>query len=699
MAPDNSNPLLEIFIFETSQLLEQIEEIMLTSERANALAPESINEIFRAMHTIKGSAAMMAYDGISHLSHAVEDMFYFIRENKSVSVAYSDICDFVLQASDFIKGEIAKIMSGIQPDGKPEALTGLIHGYLDNLKSGVHAAPPKAEAPKPASAPPEAKAPEDKDLPVLEEGIFRYTAHVTFDENCQMENIRAFGLIHNMKDLCIDLTHQPEELLEDDSTADIIARDGFSLCFTSKEDKACFEHVFDQTMFLKTFTLGVEGEAAVALFEPVAAAEEIIAAEVLQDIAPDETGTVHDDAQDKKGILLKSVKQSQISVNIAKLDSLMDLVGEIVISEAMVTHNPDLSGLQLAGFQKAARQLRKLTDELQDLVMSVRMIPVANTFHKMTRIVRDMGKKLDKDAELAILGEDTEVDKNIIDNLSDPLMHLIRNAMDHGLETREERRALGKPEEGRITLEAVNTGGDVLITIHDDGRGLDREKILTRARVNNLLPKAESDMTDRDVFSLILLPGFSTKEEVTEFSGRGVGMDVVKKNIEKVGGSVSIESVLGRGMTVSIKIPLTLAIIDGMLFAVGGSVFTLPTTSIKEVFRPGEQTLVADTDGHEMIMLRGQCLPVIRLHKAFGVETEVTELSHGIMLEVESNEGTLCLFADRLIGEQQVVVKPLPHFLSRFGVKEKAGIGGCTILGDGSISLILDTSEISRSMM
>jgi two-component system chemotaxis sensor kinase CheA len=310
-----------------------------------------------------------------------------------------------------------------------------------------------------------------------------------------------------------------------------------------------------------------------------------------------------------------------------------------------------------------------------------------------------MSKRLEKEAELSILGEDTEVDKNIIDNLSDPLMHLIRNAMDHGLESQEERLAAGKPAEGRIKLEAVNTGGDVIITVTDDGRGLDREQILKKARENGMLTKAEADMTDREVCNLVLLPGFSTKEQVTEFSGRGVGMDVVRKNIEKVGGTVALDSVYGVGTTVTIRIPLTLAIIDGMLFFVGSTVFTVPTVSIKEAFRPAEHAIVQDPDGHEMIMLRGQCLPIIRLHTAYSIETSVTELSQGILLVIEGNDRTVCLFADKLIGEQQVVVKPLPYFLARFGVKAKAGIGGCTILGDGSISLILDTSEVMRCLI
>ncbi len=712
---DNSNPLMEIFIFETSQLLEQLEEIMLDSEKANNLSTESINEIFRTMHTIKGSSAMMMYDNISSLAHAVEDMFYFIRENKNAVVPFSDVVDYVLRASDFIKNEIAKIMNNLEADGKPDSLSNEIREFAKALKAGEAAPKAKEQPAKPAAKAEPAHVPEQaakqatpaasaEELP-LEMGVARYRAHVMFDENCQMENIRAFGLIHNMKDLCIDIVHQPENLLDDEQTASVIQTSGFSLQFTTSEDRVKFEHLFDQTMFLKTFTLEMDGVGEAAQDDAPVAAEEplheapAMAATVPAVVEAQVEDAAREDVQEKKETLLRTVKQSQISVNISKLDSLMDLVGEIVISESMVTHNPDLDGLPLDNFQKAARQLRKLMDELQDLVMSVRMIPVANTFHKMTRIVRDMGKKLDKDVDLYIAGEETEVDKNIIDNLSDPLMHLIRNAMDHGLEPPEERKMAGKPEMGHIRLEAVNTGGDVLITVTDDGRGINREAILKKAREMNLLTKPESEMSDRDVSQILLLPGFSTKEKVTEFSGRGVGMDVVKQNIEKVGGSVTIDSVSGKGTTVTIKIPLTLAIIDGMMFSIGSSVFTVPTISIKEAFRPSTHAIVRDTDNHEMIMLRGQCLPVIRLHKAYGIQTDVTELSEGILLVVESDGKTVCLFADRLIGEQQVVVKPLPYYLVRFGIKARAGIGGCTILGDGSISLILDTSEIMGCLM
>ena len=246
-----------------------------------------------------------------------------------------------------------------------------------------------------------------------------------------------------------------------------------------------------------------------------------------------------------------------------------DLVGEMVISEAMVVQNPDLNGLQLDNFHKAARQHHKITSELQDTVMSMRMVPISATFLKMHRMVRDISRKQQKEMRLKIIGEETEVDKNLIEHISDPLMHLVRNAMDHGIESPDERLALGKPKSGTILLEAKNSGSDVLIIVKDDGKGLNKEEILTKAKELNLLYKPEADMTDDEIFNLVLLPGFSTKDDITELSGRGVGMDVVSKNIATIGGSIEIESMQDIGTTITLKIPLTLAIIDGMNIRVG----------------------------------------------------------------------------------------------------------------------------------
>lgn len=678
--------MLEMFVFETNQLIEQLEEILLDFEQNKTISNESINEIFRIMHTIKGSSAMMMFDIISSLAHIVEDLFYFIRESQPLSLDYSLICDLVLASADFIKLEISKIEDGKDSDGNEKDITDKIKSYLSELSGAYKEQGDTATITE--------KIENDKQAYYIstydnhdEIKLKKFSARVFFEDGCQMENIRAYTIIHNLKDFCKEIYHVPENIVEDNSSADYIIENGFDVYFSSASDIDEFKKIFEQALFVKTYELSVvdnfENEAAEHLGQDlyIGAPASITG----EEISPEQ--------QDSTQRAFKNIKQSLISVNITKLDKLMDLVGEIVITESMVTRNPDLNGLQLDNFCKAARQLRKLTDELQDTVMSIRMVPVGATFQKMHRIVRDMGKKLIKEVELCIRGEDTEVDKNIIDHLSDPLMHIIRNAVDHGLEPEEERIKKGKDSRGRITLEAENVGGEVVITVTDNGRGLDKTKILEKAREKGLAIKADREYTDREIFSFILLPGFSTKENVTEFSGRGVGMDVVKKNIEQVGGSVLIDSKIGLGTKITIKIPLTLAIVDGMEVSVGKSIYTIPITSIRESFRPNEKDIIIDAEGSEMIMIRGSCYPVLRNHRLFNVETEIQDLCDGIIVLIEANERAVCLFVDRLIGEQQVVVKPLPSYLMKYEAKE-SGIGGCTILGDGSISLILDVAGI-----
>ena len=271
-------------------------------------------------------------------------------------------------------------------------------------------------------------------------------------------------------------------------------------------------------------------------------------------------------------------------------------------------------------------------------------------------------------------------------------MHLIRNAIDHGIEPPAERLAKGKPSIGKITLEAKNAGSDVLIIIRDDGRGLDKMKILARAFENGLINNADREFSDKEVYSYIFLPGFSTKEKVTEFSGRGVGMDVVTQNISSIGGTVLVDSSSGHGTAITLKIPLTLAIVDGMTIRVGAARYTLPITAIRESFRPKLRDMITDPDGNEMIMVRGNCYPVLRLHRLFSVSDAVTDFSEGIMIMVESDSQAFCLFSDELIGEQQVVVKALPAYIKL--LKPTHGLAGCTLLGDGSISLILDVGRI-----
>ena len=396
------------------------------------------------------------------------------------------------------------------------------------------------------------------------------------------------------------------------------------------------------------------------------------------------------------------VKQSLISVNLMKLDSLVNIVGEIVITESMVTSSPELEQLNrdsYDNFMKSARQLRKLTDELQDIAMSLRMVPISGVFQKMNRIVRDMKQKLNKDVRLTLVGEDTEVDKTIVDSIQDPIMHMVRNSMDHGIEdTAAERIAAGKNPQGEIILSASHTSNEVIISIADDGKGMNPDKLLKKAAEKGILVKPESEYTKKEALGLIMLPGFSTNQTVTEFSGRGVGMDVVKKNVESVGGSISLSSEEGEGTTFTIKIPLTLSIMDGMKVTVGSSIFTIPIANIRQSFKITTSEIIRDENGNEMVERIGGFYPIVRLHELYGIQTDITNLEDGILLWVETSDRSFCLFVDDLIGEQQVVVKPFPAFLNCFELKNY-GIGGCTILGDGNISIILDILSLHAAAL
>ncbi len=662
--------MLEVYLFETTQNVEQLEQCILDSEKQNSYSQATINEIFRNMHTIKGSSAMMMFNNISGLAHSMEDLFYFIREHNPKNVDYDMLSSFILEGVDFIRQELQKISNKQNADGSALELIERIKTFLSKLKQdnslSVNTENSLQVQTMRFYIPPDQ---EEKDA---ENQI--YKARIFFLEDCEMENIRAFTIAHHSKEIAKEVYHLPEDIIDSEGSIQKIQQEGFLIYLKTDKSYEEVKAFFDQTIFMKSLELTqLENDEELKRFYKKD--------KLVLDTNPIQVPKLQAESS-------SVINQSMISVNITKLDKLMDLVSELVIAESMVTQNPDLKGLELENFRKAAHQLHKITNELQDTVMSVRMVPLTGTFHKMQRIVRDMSKKLDKEVQLELIGEETEVDKNIIEHISDPLMHLVRNAVDHGIEDIQGRKQNNKPETGRIVLEAKNAGSDVVILVRDDGKGLSKGKILERAKESNLLIKPESELNEKEIFNLIFLPGFSTKESVTEFSGRGVGMDVVSKNIEEVGGSVSVDSKEGAGSTFSLKIPLTLAIIDGMNVKVGNARYTIPIAAIKESFRPMKQSLIRDPDGNEMIMVRGQCYPILRLHEIYHVKTGITDFTDGIFVMVEHEERMFCIFADELIGQQQVVIKTLPGYIKKSGVVK--GLAGCTLLGEGCISLILD---------
>lgn len=679
MAIDPSmEPMLETFIYESNTLLEQLDEILLESEKSKDLSKDSINEVFRIMHTIKGSSAMMEFNGISSLAHAIEDVFFILRDdNTKMNGVGEALFDVLFEASDFLKDEIESVQNSAEATQDPNEMI----AELERL-----AAIMKGEAP-----PSEKK----QEQPVKEEQLAEPSSdscrvRIHFEEGCQMENIRAFMLMTQLKDLCDEISSVPANPESDASLCSEIVKNGFIIDFKPASQEEEVLRTIENSVNIKAYEVLTKGAGESSSNETVSQSVSLH-----ENSKSEAKQAEHKKADDAKGSLpsASKAKQSLVSVNQSKVDQLMDLVGELVTTESMVVGNPDLNGLALDNFHKSARELRKLTDELRDVVMSIRMVPLSGLFQRMNRIVRDMCKKLDKEVDLVTEGGDTEVDKTINDAIGDPFMHMIRNALDHAIELPEERIAAGKPEKGRVTISAKNMGGEIVINISDDGRGLDKRAILEKARNNDILTKPENEYTDKEIFGLIMLPGFSTNKQVTEYSGRGVGMDVVRKNVENVGGTISIDSKAGEGTVFTIKIPLTLAIVDGMEIAMGGSIYTLPITSIKQSFKVTQDQVIYDTDGTEMIMLRGECFPLIRLHRLFNAHTDVTNLEDGIVIQIESGDNVACIFADELLGQQQVVVKPFPNFIGKYELK-KLGLSGCTILGDGSISLILDANSM-----
>jgi len=900
MADDiNNDSLLELYLYESTSLLESLDDILLSAEEEGNLSTENVNEIFRIMHTIKGSSSMMAYTGIAEVSHKTEDLFAFIRNSGLDAAWFNDLFDVVLAVSDFLKTEVNKVQEKLPLETEIEPLTAVVVSLTNKMHEGVPEEPgpdlgptlggaPAAAAPPPEPAPPlrqpepvaaiqqpepaafvqqpepaaYVQQPEPEPVPVppanmprLEEympeapeggrmlgaeppanawapslepeaeqeqdelvaDISKVTAraaegtteeretcylHIHFNEGSKMENIRAFMLINKLNEKGVVNRTIPANPETDPNSANAIIERGFYISYTTTLFREQIETLVKGTLSVESVSFvrrlpdeagaaeagakpqkpelrpqptGLDGQAAPAP-EPDAQTPEVQPAQpeprpqiytqpeppqvhrqepqpmqwttsepaaqpeppaperpVFIDItkhepeppqappepvpqaapieppqpipvapieappeipAPPEPAPAPRTAKAEPAVpSVSHTNQNIISVELKKLDALLDLVGEIVINESIVTQNPELEGLELTNFNKAAHQLDKLTNELQDTVMSIRMLPVAIVFQRMRRIVRDMSKSLGKEANLILVGEATEVDKTILDALSDPIMHLIRNAMDHAIETPNARIDAGKSVNGHIILSAQNSGGDVIISISDDGKGLDKDMILSKARSRGLLRKPESDYTDKEIFNMLMAPGFSTREDVSEFSGRGVGLDVVKSNIERIGGSVTIESKMGLGTNVIMKIPLTLAIISCMEIVIGKEIYSIPINNIRESFKADTGQIITDPSGCEMIMLRGQAYPIIRLYDTFGCSDAITDIGEGILVLVDAGDHNACILADRLVGKFQVVVKPLPRFLNRFGVK-RSGISGCTIMGTGNISLIVNVQEL-----
>lgn len=696
----NTDSMLSVFLYESGQLLEKLEGIILEKQDADCFDDADINEIFRVMHTIKGSSGVLMYENITKVSHKLEDVFYYLRESHPDDVPHMELVDKVLAVSDFITGELDKIKNGEAPDGDESKLVEDLNEFLSRIKGEIK---------KQGMELPKANKHEEPTqfyiAPVAEDDSHFYRIVIHYQNDTQMSNIRAYSATYALKGVAEDLLYTPEDILSNEASGDVILEEGFHMLLQTKSTKEEVMNLVDNSAAeqIDIDELSAEefGKQLVELGReeaPVAidlGEQKETGKEEKKGPAPGDYVVKAKETGKGKTLAKNQPKQQTIiSVNVEKMDALMDLIGELVIAEATVLQNPDLKvpGLDLTNFQKAAAQLAKNTTELQEVIMSMRMMPLTNTFQKMRRIVFDVSRKLGKEIELEVIGENTEVDKNIIEHISDPLMHLVRNSVDHGIEEDSaERTKLGKPAKGKIVLEAKNEGGKVYVSVKDDGKGLNKEKLFNKAYGNGLIDKNKTidDFSEKEIFRFITLPGFSTKEQVTEYSGRGVGMDVVVKNIQDIGGRLDIDSIEGEGSEMTLIIPLTLAIINGIVVKVGNSSFVIETASIKEFVRVGEDALIQEPGGEEYLVLRGECYPFIRLSERYHLSETHTKLDDGVVVVLEHEGEQICVLIDSLLQEQEIVVKPIPPY-----IKKVKGLSGCTQLGDGSIALILDIAGL-----
>lgn len=660
--------MADMFVFETGDLLEKLDEILMRTEQEESIGTEDINEIFRTMHTIKGSAAMMSMHNMSTLAHAVEDLFFIIREDPEVKYDKPALYELLFSASDNLKSELDSLYDDA-PLTDFSDLENKIHAFAATMKG--QPATDSSDTSSADTATYEGLFPDDE-----KEGVLTYK--VTYSESCAMPDMRALVLLRALGKMC-EVTKTFPEDLDADNAGDEISKKGLYIKLITDDP--------DGVLDLMKNAVNVDKAEQVKKSEPKPqpAPKPAPAQSAPKPAQPANAAT-------KKPA--EKHEQSMISVKLDKLNRLLDLVAEIVITEGSVISSPDLkkAEINLDRFNKSSRELKKLTDELQDVVMSIRMVPVSTAFQKMNRVVRDMNQKLKKNVTLVFEGQETEVDKSIVDILNDPLMHIVRNAVDHGIEDPEVRAKAGKTEPATVTLSAGYDSNEVVISCRDNGAGMDTAKLMAKAKKNGMLTKPENEYTDKEIFNFVVAAGFSTNEKITEYSGRGVGMDVVKKNLEKVGGKLTVDSKFGEGSVFTIRIPLSLSILDVLSVDVGNENFSVPVSAISEAFSCKAENFITDPEDNEFIMLRDKCLPLIRMGKHFDIPNAEQDVTKGIMLCCKDGGKEAVLMADRITVDQQVVVKPFSPLLDAYPLKE-SGMAGCSVLGDGSITIILDMKE------
>ncbi|MFV0662246.1 chemotaxis protein CheW [Denitromonas sp.] len=663
----------QVFFDETEEHLGQIENLLVSIDLRHPDA-EELNAVFRAAHSIKGSASTFGFSDMAQITHVMESLLDDVR--KGARALEAEIVDACLAAGDVLRAQLA----GHRGQGKADPAQAVaIVARLTALDGAAEAV--RTVAPAPAASPAlcDAAPTSSPLLAAVFDVRFVAEPHVA-NEPALLDNLLdELGRLGG-----VDVVQRPADGAEDRV---------WWLKITTLMPAETLRDVLDfmaEPGSVDIRAAGVDapdGEgSAYGFFAPLpaaspAAAEDEAAYGCFVDPVP--PAPVPEPPPAAKG------GDTSIRVSVEKVDLMINLVGELVITQAMLMASsqgidPVRHERLLAGIDQLQRNMR----DLQDTVMSVRMLPISTVFSRFPRVVHDLSRKLDKAVELKLLGEHTELDKGLVERLADPLTHLVRNSLDHGIERADVRRARGKPATGTITLAASHQSGHVVIEVGDDGAGLDRERILAKARQQGL-PVPDS-LTDAEVWQLIFEPGFSTAEVVTDVSGRGVGMDVVRRNISAMGGRVDVQSIRGVGTRFTVRLPLTLAILDGMSVRVGSETYILPLTLIAESLQPSADMVHSISGVRRLIRIRGRYLPVVELHREFGVADGKSDWTEGIMVVVEVDGAQVALFVDELLGQHQVVIKSLETNFRR--VK---GFSGATILGDGRVAMILDLPALA----
>jgi two-component system, chemotaxis family, sensor kinase CheA len=694
----------QIFFEEAGENLDLMEQMLLELDLASA-DDEELNGIFRCAHSIKGGAATFGFSDVAELTHHMESLLDKLRRRELKPIP--QMVDVLLESADASRGLLAVHQAG--GEGTPPSTEDLVRRISELASGGVPAAPAPAPvaapaaapAPAPAAAPAAAAAGGTRSLEIVIGPLGRPEQADAIPE--LFRDIPGLGTIEARPSAQADLrVFAVETASSDDELLDLfvfhVAKDqvkirdlaaapaaapapeipGFGL-FDPVEPPAVVASAAPAPASGFGFFAGAPGVPDA----PAAPAAKAVEAEATKAVVPAK-------AAEPKAHTQAQLEAATIRVAVNKVDQLINLVGELVITQAMLAQNsrsldPALNQQLLAGLADLDRNTR----DLQESVMSIRMIPMSIVFSRFPRMLRDLANKLGKKVDLITQGEATELDKGLVEKITDPLTHLVRNSCDHGIELPEDRLAKGKSAQGTITLSAAHQGGSIVIEVRDDGRGLSREKILGKARERGL--DVSDQMSDAEVWQLIFAPGFSTAEVVTDVSGRGVGMDVVKKNILALNGTVEIDSAEGYGMKVSVRLPLTLAIMDGMSVGVGDEVYILPLSSVVESFQVNDDSVSTVAQGSQLVKVRDEYMPVIELEKVFQVPRFDFEKSSSIMVVVEAEGSRVALLVDELLGQHQVVVKNLET-----NYRKVPNVSGATILGDGKVALILDTAGLVR---